>query len=527
MDHPEILVPALLVAVAALSAIARAINVPYPILLVIGGLGLGFMPGVPEVQLDPDLVLALILPPLLYSAAFFSSLRDLRADLRSISALAIGLVLATMVTVAVVAHALVDGLSWAAAFTLGAIVSPTDPVAATTIARRLNVPRRIVTIIEGESLINDGTALVAYKVAVVAVVSGSFSLLHASADFVVGAAGGIAIGLAVGWVVAKIRRRLDDPPVEITVSLFTAYAAFVPAQQLGLSGVLASVTVGIFLGWRAPELTTPTTRMQAYAVWEVLVFLLNATLFVLVGLSLQNVLDGISGYSVRTLIGYSLAVCAVVVVTRMVWVELYTHLLRLAYRRASHRLRRGTWRARILNGWAGMRGSVSLAAALALPTVTDAGTPFPQRDLLIFLAYAVIVFTLVVQGLTLPPLIRALGVEDDGGEEREELAARRAAASAAIERVEVLEQEEWTRADTIERMRGLYGYRRRRFDARAGEADDDGYEERSVAYQRMVHEVIGAQREELVRMRNAGEISDEVRRRIERELDLEESRLEI
>ena len=294
MDHPEILVPALLVAVAALSAIARAINVPYPILLVIGGLGLGFIPGVPEVQLDPDLVLALILPPLLYSAAFFSSLRDLRADLRSISALAIGLVLATMVTVAVVAHALVDGLSWAAAFTLGAIVSPTDPVAASTIARRLNVPRRIVTIIEGESLINDGTALVAYKVAVVAVVSGSFSLLHASADFVVGAAGGIAIGLAVGWVVAKIRRRLDDPPVEITVSLFTAYAAFVPAQQLGLSGVLASVTVGIFLGWRAPELTTPTTRMQSYAVWEVLVFLLNATLFVLVGLSLQNVLDGIS-----------------------------------------------------------------------------------------------------------------------------------------------------------------------------------------------------------------------------------------
>jgi CPA1 family monovalent cation:H+ antiporter len=527
MDQAEILVPGLLVAVAALSAIARVINVPYPILLVIGGLGLGFVPGVPDVKLDPDLVLVLILPPLLYSAAFFSSLRDLRADLRPISTLAIGLVLATTVSVAVVAHALVDGLPWAAAFALGAIVSPTDPLAATAIARRLGAPRRFVNIIEGESLINDGTALVAYKVAVAAVVGGSFSLLEASADFVLGAAGGIAIGLAVGWVVAKIRRRLDDPPVEITISLFTAYAAYLPAQELGLSGVLASVTVGIFLGWRAPELTTPTTRMQSYAVWEVLVFLLNASLFVLVGLQVQSVLDGISEFSPSTLIGYAAAICAVVVATRLVWLELITHLIRLLYSRAPHRIRRGTWRLRLVNSWAGMRGSVSLAAALALPTVTDAGTPFPQRDLLIFLTYAVILFTLVVQGLSLPLLIRALGVEDDGAEEREEIAARRSAARAAIARVDALEVEEWTRADTVERMRGLYGYRLRRFDARVGEVEDDGYEQRSVAYQRMVHEVIGAQREELVRMRNAGEISDEVRRRIERELDLEESRLEV
>jgi CPA1 family monovalent cation:H+ antiporter len=238
-------------------------------------------------------------------------------------------------------------------------------------------------------------------------------------------------------------------------------------------------------------------------------------------------MDGISEFAPWTLIGYAAAVCGVVVATRLVWLELITHLIRLLYSRAPERIRRGTWRLRLVNSWAGMRGSVSLAAALALPTVTDAGAPFPQRDLLIFLTYAVILFSLVVQGLSLPLLISALGVEDDGAEEREEIAARRSAARAAISRIDALEVEEWTRADTVERMRGLYGYRLRRFDARVGEVEDDGYEERSVAYQRMVHEVIGAQREELVRMRNAGDISDEVRRRIERELDLEESRLEV
>ncbi|MGI8513309.1 MAG: cation:proton antiporter, partial [Solirubrobacteraceae bacterium] len=302
MEHGELLIPGLLIAVAALSALARAIDVPYPILLMLGGLGLGFVPGVPEVRLDPDLVLVLFLPPLLHSAAFFSSLRDLKRDLRPISTLAIGLVLATTVTVAVVAHTMIEGLPWAAAFALGAIVSPTDPIAATTIARRLGAPRRMVTILEGESLINDGTALVAYKVAVAAAVGGSISLLDASFDFVAGAVGGVAIGLAVGYVVAAVRRRLDDPPVEITVSLFTGFAAYVPADELGLSGVLAAVTTGIFLGWRAPELTSAATRMQGYALWEILVFLLNATLFILVGLQLGTILDGLSGRSTGELL---------------------------------------------------------------------------------------------------------------------------------------------------------------------------------------------------------------------------------
>ena len=527
MEHGELLIPGLLIAVAALSALARAIDVPYPILLVLGGLGLGFVPEVPEVRLDPALVLVLFLPPLLYSAAFFSSLRDLKRDLRPISTLAIGLVLATTVTVAVVAHAMIEGLPWAAAFALGAIVSPTDPIAATTIARRLGAPRRMVTILEGESLINDGTGLVAYKVAVAAAVGGSFSLVDASFDFVAGAVGGVAIGLAVGYVVAAVRRRLDDPPVEITVSLFTGFAAYVPADELGLSGVLAAVTTGIFLGWRAPELTSAATRMQGYALWEILVFLLNATLFILVGLQLGTILDGLSGRSTGELLVYGAAVCAAVVVTRLVWMHVITVLIRSLDRRASQRERRASWRDRTVNGWAGMRGSVSLAAALALPFTTEGGAPFPERDLVIFLTFTVIVFTLVVQGLTLPFLIRALGIEDDGAEEREELEARRTTAQAALERLDGLAEEEWTRDDTVDRMRGLYRYRQRRFDARADEDHEAGYEERSTAYQQMVQTVIDAQRESLVRLRNEGAISDEVRRRVEHELDLEESRLEI
>ena len=287
MEDFEIVLVALFVSVAGLNAIARWLSVPYPILLVLGGLVLGLLPGIPEIELDPDLVLVIFLPPLLYAAAFFSDLRSLRTDLRAISMASIGLVLLTIGAVAVVGHEAI-GLSWPLAFALGAIVSPTDPVAATTIMRQLGAPRRLVNVIEGESLVNDATALVAYRVAVAAAVGGSFSALDAGLEFVGRAAGGIAIGLAVGFVVAEIRRRLDDAPTEITISLLTAYAAFIPADELGLSGVLAAVTAGIYLGWRAPELITPETRLQSTAVWEILVFLLNATLFILVGLQLPG-----------------------------------------------------------------------------------------------------------------------------------------------------------------------------------------------------------------------------------------------
>jgi Na+/H+ antiporter len=527
MHGAELLLLLLMVAVAGLSILARPLGVPYPILLVLGGLLLGFVPGLPVVRLPPELVLVLFLPPLLYVAAFFSSLRDLRADLRAISLTAVGLVLATMSAVAVTAHALVDGLSWGAAFTLGAIVSPTDALAATAVARRLGVPRRLVTVLEGESLINDATALVAYRIAVATAVGGSFVVWEAGLRFVAGVAGGVAVGLIVGWLVAVIRRRLEDPPAEIVLSVVTGYAAYLPAERLGVSAVLAAVTAGLFIGWRAPELASPTTRLLAFSFWEILVYLLNAVLFILVGLQLRPILDQVSGRSAATLLGLAALISAVVIAARIAWGFTIPYLVRALDRRPSQVARRVDARQRLISGWSGMRGAVSLAAALALPLETDSGQPFPERDLIIFVTFGVIFTTLVVQGLTLPALIRRLGVHDDGGEEREELQARLGAADAALARLEELAGEEWTREDTVERLRGLYQFRRRRLKARAGILEDDGSEDRSLAYQRLVRELLEAQRRAIIRLRNQGVISDGVMHRVERELDLEDSRLEI
>ncbi|HEX2233724.1 MAG TPA: Na+/H+ antiporter [Thermoleophilaceae bacterium] len=529
MDHLGEVLLGLMVAVAALSAVAGAMGVPYPILLVIGGLALGFVPGVPHLELEPELVLVLFLPPLLYSAAFFSNLRDLKTNVRPISLLAIGLVVVTTCVVAVVAHALIDGLPWAAAFALGAIVAPTDPLAATEIVRRLGAPRRLTTVVEGESLINDGTALTLYGVAVAAAVGGTFSLVDATFEFLLDASGGIAVGLGVGLLISEVRGRLDDPPVEITISLATGFAAYLPAEELGLSGVLAAVAAGIVLGWRAPDIASARMRIQGFAVWELLVFLLNAILFVLLGLQFQVVLDGLGDRSAVDLALWAVAVIAAVVGARMLWLFTVPYVVRAVDRRESQRARRVGVRERLVVGWSGMRGSVSMAAALALPVATSAGAPFPGRDVLIFLAYAVIVFTIVVQGLTLPAVIRRLGLEGYDSDQEEELLARLAAADAALERLDELTVEDWAREDTIDRARGMYEYRRRRFAAQQDGADGDSraIEERSVAYQRLVHELIAAQRRALVELRKQGAINDEVMRRVQRELDLEESRLEI
>jgi Na+/H+ antiporter len=520
---PEIepLLLALMVAVAGLSVLARVVGVPYPILLVLGGLVLGFVPGMPAVKLPPELVLVVFLPPLLYWAGFFSSPRDLRADARPISLAAVGLVLATAAAVALVAHAVVDGLPWPAAFALGAIVSPTDPLAATAIGHRLGVPRRLITVVEGESLVNDATALVAYRIAVTAAVSGGFVAWQAGLRFVVGVAGGVAVGLLVGWLVAELRRRLDDPVVEIVVSLVTGYAAYLPAEQLGVSGVLAAVTAGLYIGWRAPELASASTRLLGFSFWEVLVYLANAVLFILVGLQLHPILSGLGGTSATVLVGQAALVSAVVIAVRIAWMFTIPYLIRLVDRRAAQVTRRLGPRERLVLGWSGMRGAVSLAAALALPL------DFPLRNLIVFLTFAVILATLVVQGLTLPTLIRRVRLHDDGAEQQEEVRARLAATAAALDRLQELADAEWTREDTVDRLQRLYQFRRRRLKARAGIFEDDGVEDQSLAYQRLVRELLVAQRHAIVRLRNQGSISNEVMHRIERELDLEDTRLEI
>ncbi|HEU6443838.1 MAG TPA: Na+/H+ antiporter [Gaiellaceae bacterium] len=513
---------ALLVAGAALLALAQVVRIPYPILLVLGGLALGFVPGMPTIELAPDLVLIAFLPPLLYGAAFFTSLRELRANVVPISLLAVGLVLATMVAVAVVAHAVIPGLTWPTAFVLGAIVSPTDPTAATAIAQRLGLPRRLVAVIEGESLVNDGTALVVYRVAVVAVVSGSFSLAGASGSFVLNVVGGILVGLAAGMVIRQVRLRLDNPPVEITISILSGYFAYLPAHALGVSGVLAAVTVGIYMGWHTPELTTSQTRLQGQAVWEILFLVLNALLFALVGLQLPSILDALADRSTGTLLGYAALVTAVVVLVRFAWVLAGAYMPRMMRTDGD-----APWKGAVVVAWSGMRGAVSLAAALALPLTTDAGGPFPDRELIVFLTFAVILGTLLVQGLTLPALIRLLDLEEDGLAEKEEAKARIRAAEAALERLEELMDEDWVRPDTVERLRGLYGFRRDRFRSRFDPESDGAIETQSVNYQRLRRELLDAERQAVRRLRREGHIDDEVMRRVQRDLDLEDARLEI
>jgi Na+/H+ antiporter len=524
----QILLAALFVSAAGLNAIANWLKVPYPIPLVLGGLLLGVIPGMPSITLNPDLVLLIFLPPLLYSSSFFADLRSLRTDARVISINAIGLTVFTAGCVGVIAHQVI-GLPWAMAFALGAIVSPTDPAAATAIMRRVGAPRRLTNVLEGESMINDAAALVMYKVAVAAAVGASVSAGHTVLTFFVDVAGGVAVGLVVGWVIAEVRKRVSDVNTELAISLFSSYGAFIPADQIGVSGVLAVVTCGLYLGWRAPEIASPESRMQGAAMWSILTFLLNATLFILIGLQLPTIVDGLAGQSAGQVVGYAAIVCAAVVALRFIYSFVATAVVRTVDRRPSQRARRSSWRLRVVSGWSGMRGAVSLAAALALPLHTDAGAPLPGRDLIQFITFSLILVTVVGQGLTLPWLIRRLDVVDDGtDEENEEIKARLVIAKAALDRVDELEGEDWTQDGTIERVRALYRYRKRRFAIRAGKIEDeDGVEERSLAYQRLMHEIYAVQRGELVRLRNSREISSEVMRRVERELDLEEERLEV
>ena len=527
-EHDLAALLVLLTAVTAMLVLVPKVRIPYPILLVLGGLALGFVPGLPEIDLPPDLVLVGVLPPLLYGAAFFTSLRDLRANVRPVGLLAVGLVLLTMVVVAVVAHTIVPGLPWAAAFVLGAVVSPTDPIAATAIMQRLGVPRRIVNIVEGESLVNDGTALVAYRFAVVAAVSGTFSLWEAGLSFLVNVAGGIAVGIGVGWIVRQVRLRLDFPPAEVTISLLTGYFAYLPAELIGVSAVIAAVTAGIYLGWHTPELTTAEVRLMGESAWEIVTFMLNALLFTLIGLQLPGILDELDAYSTGDLLWWAVAIWLTVVLARWLWVYPAAWLPRRLFRRIRERDPMPSKAQLALISWAGMRGGVSLAAALAIPLTIDSGEPFPERNLILFLTFAVIFGTLVLQGLTLPAVIRLLRLEDDGEAEGRELAqARIRAAEAALARLEELTGEDWVREDTAERVRGGYTFRQSRFTAWLDGGDDGSIEARSLDFQRLRRELLAAERDAVNQLRRAGVISDEVARRVERDLDLEDARLEI
>lgn len=516
----------LLLAVAVLALVARKLTIPYPILFVIGGLLLGLIPKLPKVRLDPELVFLFFLPPLLFPAALFTSWRDFRVNLRPISLLAIGLVLFTTGAVAWLAHYFM-GLPMSAGFVLGAIVSPPDAIAATAIADRLKIPRRIVTILEGESLVNDATALVAYRFAVVAVVSGSFSLATAGGQFLIVGIGGILLGMVVGWLAEQFHKRVDDAPIEITVSLLTPFVAYLAAERLGVSGVLAVVTAGLYLGWRLPELLTFKTRLRGGPVWEMVEFLLNGFVFILIGLQLPEVLSALAddAFPISQLVWYALLISLAVILIRILWVFPATYLPRLVFKKLCKHDPYPQWQHVMVVAWTGMRGVVSLAAALALPETMSNGSPFPGRDLILFLTFIVILVTLVLQGLSLPPLIRWLGVEDDGSMEKEEREARLKANQAALARLNESGEDEPAKADARARLRVEYEDHIRQVEG--AEPDSAGTPLRlfSSEYERLSHEALHIERRTIVTLRNQNVISDEVLRRVQQDIDLAEARL--
>jgi CPA1 family monovalent cation:H+ antiporter len=492
---------ALLALVAILARAANALNVPYPVFLVLGGLAVGLVPGTPRVELDPDVVLLIFLPPLVYYASFYMSPREMRVHARDIGGLAVGLVLTTMVLVAVVAHELVGHLSWAEAFVLGAIVAPTDPAAATAVFGRLRAPQQLTTIVEGESLINDGTALVALRVAVGAI-GGSFSLGSAGLEFLGSAVGGVLIGLVAGWLVSHVRERLEDPPVEITLSLFTPYLAYLPAEHAGASGVLAAVTTGLYIGFRAPAgMFTATTRLQATAFWDVLVFLLNALLFLLVGLQIRPVVDALGNRSVGFLAGAAALTVVTVLLTRVLWFFVAGGLAK-------------TKGERIVLGWSGMRGAVSLAMALSLPLNTEG------RPLILFLTIATIMVTLVGQGLTLPLIVRRCAPADLREAEEAEEHARLQATEAALERLEEIAGGDDVPQEALDHARQRYELRRSHLTEEAEHHDEPVL----PAARDVQRRALEAEREALERLHADGEIDQDTARRLGQELDLEEER---
>jgi CPA1 family monovalent cation:H+ antiporter len=523
--HQAEIVVLLFTVVAASVLVARKIAVPYPIVLVIVGLVLSFIPRLPEVKLDPNIVFYFFLPPLIFPAALFTSWRDFRRNLRPIVMLAIGLVLFTMLVVASVAHSLIPSLPWAAAFALGAIVSPPDAVAATSVISRLPVPHRVVSILEGESLLNDATALVALQFAVAALMTGKFSLGQASLRFIWAAAGGIGLGLLVGVATRWVQRHLDDPPVQITISLLTPFLAYLPAERLHASGVLAVVAAGIYLGWYSPLILTARYRLQAYAFWEIVVFLLNGFVFMAIGLQLPEILKSLKSESLLSPIQNAVVVSAAVVLVRIAWVFPGAYLSFLLHKKARRRESLPEWQDVAVMAWSGMRGVVSLAAAFALPLVLPNGSPFPGRNYILFLTFSVILVTLLFQGLTLPIVIRRLCIKPDTSTDEEERSARLKANQAAIESIENVRGSGKFSPDTVDRLRAEYDERVQQLELCAQNPDDCRGEIGTPQYQRLQRQALRVERQTIIHLRNERVINDDALRRIQRDLDLAEARL--
>jgi CPA1 family monovalent cation:H+ antiporter len=508
---PEIFVVLLLIAMP-LVALAKRVDISYPIVLVIGGLVLGFIPALPAIQLDPDLVLLIFLPPLLYWESITAPTDIMLENAGQIGVLAIGLVLATTVAVAVVAHALLPGMSWAVAFVLGAIVSPTDELAAVPVLEHFRLPRHLIAIIDGESLLNDATALVLYATAITAVTTGAFRLGHTLVQLALTVVGSIAIGYVVGLVAVELWRRIKDAQLQGVVSVIAPFLAYLPAEKLGLSGVLAVVVAGVSVNRKTPRVMTAASRTQIVGFWNTLVFLANAILFLLVGLQLHRVADiAFANHPWGTVIGYAIAVNAVIIVVRISLALLAEYAPTLAP--PDHAA--PNWKNALIAAWSGLRGAVSLAAALAIPIALPDGSPFPYRDLIVFITFTVILVTLVGGGLTLPSVVRALHISG-GNEERDETRlARVRSAQAAIDRLNELETDGRIDAAHADRLRERYAHK---IELQTDGADGDG-SEHAARHVDIERELIAAQRREIIGLREAGQIDNVVFRRVQADLD--------
>lgn len=505
MSDIELLL-ALLGVVAGIVWLAGRLGVPYPIFLLLAGLGIGFIPGLPEVEVDPEVIFLVFLPPLIHAAAWQTSPRRLKANAKTIGLLAVGLVVATMAGVAVVAHALVPALTWPAAFVLGAVVAPTDTVAAVAVFRRIGVPERIVTLVEGESLINDGTSLVLYRTALTALTTGIFVASEAALDLLLVGTGGALFGLAVAWVIRQARLRIEDPLIEITVTLLTPFLAYIGAEEvLGVSGILAVVSSGLYLGAKSGGDLSSNTRLQSYGFWSVLTFVLEGLLFILIGLQFPAALDQLEGDTGQLIVA-ALAVAGVIIGIRML-TTLATVPLPLA--------------ERVVVGWAGMRGAVSLAAALAVPAQADG------RAAILFLTLTTISITVILQGLTLPSLISRLRIEEPPPGSREKALARFRTTEAALSQIADLgfEDDDEIPETTVERAREMYTERVRQLTGDCREGVPPRAKSDVVAWSKLRKRLLETERAALTDLRSEGRISRAVLREVEHDLDLEEERL--
>jgi len=521
-----LLIISLLFVVSLLAMLSNKLHISYPIFLVIAGLGISLVPGIPMIRLDPDIVFIIFLPPLLYSAAWYTSWHDFWKMRRAIGMLAFGLVIFTSCAVAVLSSAIIPDFSLACGFLLGGIISPPDAVAATSVLQNLKMPKRIVTVLEGESLVNDASSLIVFRFALMTIFTGKFILWKAGVDFVTVVSLGILIGLIIGNIVYAMHRWLPTTPsIDTVITLLSPYLMYITAEHFHASGVLAVVSGGLFVSYRAHEIFSYSSRLQSQSVWNVVVFLLNGVVFILIGLQLPGIVKDLGEYSLHAAILYGVVISLVTVLIRIAWVFPGAYLPRICSKKIRLKEIDPGWKAIFVVGWSGMRGVVSLASALAIPLLLSNGTPFPHRNLILFITFIVILFTLVLQGLTLPYIIRRLDITVKENEEEQRLSIRLRLATAALEYINASYSKESESIDAFNRLKARYErmveITGKRLESEEGDEVAPAFLPR---YRQLLLELVDIQRKELTHMRRDAEYGEELLRNKEFELDLEEAR---